>query len=50
MSLPETTPESLASAIVKHIERPLSYPPIPCDGAEHAADIILDRLSRVSAL
>ena len=49
MSLAETTPTSLASAIAKHIRSHLSYPPIPCDGAGRAADIILERLSRAFA-
>jgi len=47
-SLAETTPVSLADAIVKHIGSPASYPPVPCDGAGRAADIILDRLLRPS--
>ena len=46
MSLAETTPASLAAAIVNHTGSPTSYPPIPCGGAGRAADIILERLSR----
>jgi UDP:flavonoid glycosyltransferase YjiC (YdhE family) len=46
MSLAGTTPQSLAAAITNCIGRQVSYPPIPCDGAARAADIILERLSR----
>jgi hypothetical protein len=46
MSLQETTPERLAQEIIGHIGREVAYPPIPCDGASRAADIILDRLER----
>jgi hypothetical protein len=46
MSPTETTPESLADAIVAHIGSKVSYPPIPCEGAGRAADVILERLER----
>jgi hypothetical protein len=46
MSLAQTTPESLAAAIVAHIGKKVSYPPIPCEGARRAAGIILERLER----
>ena len=49
MSLADTTPVSLAAAIINHIGSPPSYPAMPCDGAGRAADIILERLSRAFA-
>ena len=44
MSLSETTPHSLARAIVQHIGESSSYSPIPHDGASRAADIMLKKL------
>jgi hypothetical protein len=44
MSLVETTPDILAQAIIRHIRSAVSSPPIPCDGAARAAEIILGRL------
>jgi UDP-N-acetylglucosamine:LPS N-acetylglucosamine transferase len=49
MDLAGTTPASLADAMVKNIGSPAFYPPLPCDGAGRAADIIIERLSRASA-
>jgi UDP:flavonoid glycosyltransferase YjiC (YdhE family) len=44
MSLSETTPNSLAAAVANQIGKEASYPPIPCQGAARAAEIILERL------
>jgi len=46
MILAETTQMSLAAAIADHIGSRVDYPPIPCDGAGRAAEIVLERLSR----
>ena len=48
MSLEESTPEELAEAMVELIGREVTYPPVACDGASRAADVILDRLGRGS--
>jgi len=48
MSLEDSTPEELAEAMVGLIGRDAAYPPVPCDGASRAADVILDRLGRAS--
>ncbi|MBC7235292.1 MAG: hypothetical protein H5T69_05580 [Chloroflexi bacterium] len=40
MSYSETTPESLAEAILVNLGREIKYPPIPTDGAQRAAEII----------
>jgi hypothetical protein len=44
----ETTPSSLADAIVTNIGREVTYPKILTNGARHAAEIILERASTVS--
>ena len=46
MSLEESTPEELAKAMVKLIGQAATYPPLACDGASRAADVILNRLGR----
>ena len=46
MNLEESTPEELAKAMVELIGREVTYPPVACDGASRAADVILDRLRR----
>jgi UDP:flavonoid glycosyltransferase YjiC (YdhE family) len=40
MCFSDTTPESLAEAVLENIGRPVHYPPIPIDGARNAADLI----------
>jgi UDP-N-acetylglucosamine:LPS N-acetylglucosamine transferase len=40
MSLPRTSPQHLAQAIVENIGKPVTYPPIAADGAQKAADMI----------
>ena len=42
-----TTPSSLADAIVANIGREVAYPPIQVDGARRAAKVILERASTV---
>ncbi len=47
MTLAETSPASLARAIAGNIGIPATYPMIPCQGAVRAAEIIVERLSRL---
>jgi UDP:flavonoid glycosyltransferase YjiC (YdhE family) len=44
----KTTPETLAEAVVGHLEREASWPAIPTDGARRAAELI-NELAGVSA-
>lgn len=44
MSLSNTTPEMLAEAISRECGRPVSYPPVPVDGARKAAQHIAHAL------
>jgi len=46
MSLEESTPERLARQIVRQLGREVTYPPVACDGASRAAEVILDLLER----
>jgi predicted glycosyltransferase len=46
MNLSGTTPETLASQIVRYIGTRVSYPQVPFDGASRAAEVILDRIER----
>jgi hypothetical protein len=46
MSLSETTPEALAGEIVRLAGTTVSYPPVPCEGAARASEIILERLEQ----
>ena len=47
MNLAETSPASLARAIAGKIGITVTYPMIPCRGAVRAAEIIVERLSRL---
>jgi len=40
MSFSETTPSSLATAILANLGREVSYPPIPTGGAQRAAELL----------
>jgi UDP-N-acetylglucosamine:LPS N-acetylglucosamine transferase len=46
MRFPNTTPASLATVVLSHLGATVGYPPIPTDGARHAADIIAGMLER----
>jgi len=46
MSLPHTTPETLAEAILREYGRSVTYAPIPVDGARRAARHIQAALER----
>jgi len=46
MNLSGTTPETLATQIVRYIGTRVSYPQVPFDGASRAAEVILDRIER----
>ncbi len=46
MDLSGTTPEMLASQMVRNIGIRVGYPQVPMDGASRAADVILDRIKR----
>jgi predicted glycosyltransferase len=40
MRYPDTTPDILAEAVLANISRDVTYPPIPADGAQKAAQLI----------
>jgi UDP:flavonoid glycosyltransferase YjiC (YdhE family) len=46
MDLSATTPEMLASQMIRNIGIRVGYPQVPMDGAARAAEVILDRLER----
>jgi UDP:flavonoid glycosyltransferase YjiC (YdhE family) len=45
MSFSETTPSSLATAILANLGQEVSYPPIPTGGAQRAAELLARRLA-----
>jgi hypothetical protein len=46
MDFDATSPEQLADAVAAHMGRPVSYGPVPVDGAKKAASMIADLLQK----
>jgi UDP:flavonoid glycosyltransferase YjiC (YdhE family) len=49
MRFSTTTPSSLAAEVLTHLGTTVGYPPVPTDGARHAADILSGMLERRAA-